>query len=175
MPLEPTVLERERGNERGLTREELRDLQAKSRQSGFFGLQTPEEYGGMALGAVMTALIEVELGRSFVPFRFGGEADNILYAANDEQKQRYLVPTIEGERISCFAITEPGAGSDARNIRTSAVRDGDEWVINGEKTFITYGDIADFVMVFAVTDPERHREGRAEGSVTCFLVDRELG
>jgi acyl-CoA dehydrogenase len=171
MPLESTVLERERRNERGLTREELRGLRAKAKESGFFGVQTPEEYGGMALGAVMTALVEVELGRSFVPFSFGGDADNILYSANDEQQQRYLLPTINGDKISCFAITEPGAGSDARNIRTSAVRDGDEWVINGEKTFITFGDIADFVMVFAVTDKEKG----ANGGVTCFLVDREAG
>ena len=171
MPLEPTVLERERRNERGLTLAELRELQGKAKQSGFFGLQTPEKYGGMALGAVMSALIEVELGRSFVPFRFGGEADNILYSANDEQQDRYLLPTISGDKISCFAITEPGAGSDARNIRTAAVRDGDEWVINGEKTFITFGDVADFVMVFAVTDKEKG----ANGGVTCFLVDREAG
>src|SRR3954451_8181981 len=114
MPLEPTVLERERNNERGITREELHALQGKAKQAGFFGVQTPEEYGGMGLGALMNALIEVELGRSFVPFKFGGEADNILYSANEEQQQRYLLPTISGERISCFAITEPGAGSDAR-------------------------------------------------------------
>ena len=171
MPLESTVLERERRNERGLTREELRALRAKAEESGFYGVQTPEEYGGMALGAVMTALVEAELGRSFVPFSFGGDADNILYSANDEQRERYLLPTINGDKISCFAITEPGAGSDARNIRTSAVRDGDEWVINGEKTFITFGDIADFVMVFAVTDKEKG----ANGGVTCFLVDREAG
>jgi alkylation response protein AidB-like acyl-CoA dehydrogenase len=171
MPLESTVLERERRGERGLRREELRELRDKAKQSGFFGVQTPEEYGGMALGAVMTALIEVELGRSFVPFSFGGDADNILYSANDEQKQRYLLPTIAGDKISCFAITEPGAGSDARNIRTAAVRDGDEWVINGEKTFITWGDVADFVMVFAVTDKEKG----ADGGVTCFVVDREAG
>jgi acyl-CoA dehydrogenase len=175
MPLESTVLERERRHERGLTREELRALRAKAKESGFFGVQTPEEYGGMALGAVMTALVEAELGRSFVPFSFGGDADNILYSANDEQQERYLLPTINGDKISCFAITEPGAGSDARNIRTSAVRDGDEWVINGEKTFITFGDIADFVMVFAVTDPEKHRKGASGESVTCFLVDREAG
>jgi alkylation response protein AidB-like acyl-CoA dehydrogenase len=106
-----------------------------------------------------------------VPFSFGGDADNILYSANEEQQERYLLPTINGDKISCFAITEPGAGSDARNIRTSAVRDGDEWVINGEKTFITFGDIADFVMVFAVTDKEKG----AHGGVTCFLVDREAG
>jgi acyl-CoA dehydrogenase len=171
MPLEPQVLERERGGERGFTLEELRALQDKARQSGFFGVLTPEEYGGMGLSSVMAALIEIELGRTFVQFKFGGDADNILFHANDEQKKRYLEPTISGERHSCFAITEPGAGSDARNIRTSAVRDGDEWVINGEKTFITGGDIADFTMVFAVTDKEKG----ADGGVTCFLVDREAG
>ena len=171
MPLEQPVLERERRNERGLTLDELRALQDKAKESGFFGIQTPEEHGGMGLGALANALIEIELGRSFVPFRFGGEADNILFHANDEQQAAYLLPTISGEKISCFAITEPGAGSDARNIRTTAVRDGDEWVINGEKTFITGGDIADFCMVFAVTDKERG----ADGGVTCFLVDREAG
>jgi len=171
MPLESTVLERERRHERGLRAEELKELQDKARSAGFFGVQTPEEYGGMGLGAVMMALIEIELGRSFVQFRFGGDADNILYEANDEQKSSYLLPTISGERKSCFAITEPGAGSDARSIRTSAVREGDEWVINGEKTFITGGNEADFCMVFAVTD----REKGANGGVTCFLVDRDRG
>jgi acyl-CoA dehydrogenase len=171
MPLEPQVLERERSGERGFSLEELRELQEKAKQSGFFGVLTPEEYGGMGLSSLMAALIEIELGRTFVQFKFGGDADNILFHANDEQKKRYLEPTISGERYSCFAITEPGAGSDARNIRTSAVRDGDEWVINGEKTFITGGDIADFTMVFAVTDKEKG----ADGGVTCFLVDREAG
>ena len=170
-PLEATVLERERRNERGLTLEELRALQDKAKQSGFFGVLTPEEYGGMGLSPLVAALIEIELGRSFVQFKFGGDADNILFEANDEQKKEYLEPTIAGDRYSCFAITEPGAGSDARNIRTSAVRDGDEWVINGEKTFITGGDIADFTMVFAVTDKEKG----ANGGVTCFLVDRDRG
>ena len=168
MPLEPQVLEHERNGERGFSLEELRELQEKAKQSGFFGVLTPEEYGGMGLGSLMAALIEIELGRTFVQFKFGGDADNILFHANDEQKKRYLEPTISGERYSCFAITEPGAGSDARNIRTSAVRDGDEWVINGEKTFITGGD---FTMVFAVTDKEKG----ADGGVTCFLVDREAG
>jgi alkylation response protein AidB-like acyl-CoA dehydrogenase len=171
MPLEPDVLARERSGEFGLPREELERLQDKAKQSGFFGVHTPEEYGGMGLGAVMSALVEVELGRSFVQFKFAGDADNILYFANDEQKKRYLEPTISGERKSCFAITEPGAGSDARAIRTRAVRDGDEWVIDGEKTFITGGNEADFCMVFAVTDPEKG----ANGGVTCFLVDRDQG
>ncbi len=171
MPLEPEVLQRERRNERGLTSEELTALQDKAKASGFFGVHTPQEHGGMGLGAVMTALVEVELGRSFVPFRFAGDADNILFDANDEQKRAYLEPTINGTRHSCFAITEPGAGSDARNIRTTARREGDEWVVNGEKTFITGGNEADFAMVFAVTDPQKG----ADGGVTCFLVDRDMG
>ncbi|HEY7484212.1 MAG TPA: acyl-CoA dehydrogenase family protein [Streptosporangiaceae bacterium] len=168
MPLEPEVLRNERQGRPGLEPDQLRELQVKARKIGFWGLNTPEEYGGMNLGAVMTAILTMETGRTFAPFRFGGSADNILYAGNEEQKRRYLVPTIEGERRSCFAITEPGAGSDARNIKTSARLDGAEWVINGEKTFITGGNEADFVMVFAVTDKEN-------GGVTCFLVDRDMG
>ncbi len=171
MPMEPDVLRRERAGEPGLTHAELRELQGKAREAGFWGVQTPEEYGGMGLSAVMTALLEAELGRSFVPFSFGGAADNILFHGNDEQKQRYLLPTIEGDRLSCFAITEPGAGSDARNIRTQAVKDGSDWVITGEKTFITGGNEADFTMVFAVTDKEKG----ANGGVTCFLADRDMG
>jgi len=171
MPLEPEVLRRERRGEPGLTREEQRELRGKAKDAGFWGVLTPQEYGGMGLPAMMAALIEAELGRSFVPFRFGGYADNILFHANEEQKQRYLLPTIAGERISCFAITEPGAGSDAKNIRTTAYKDGTDWVINGEKTFITGGNEADFTMVFAVTDKEKG----AAGGVTCFLADRDMG
>src|SRR6202012_3308944 len=122
----------------------LRDLQAKARRSGFWGVNTPEEYGGMDLGAVMSAILMMECGRTFVPFSFGGYADNILYAANDEQKQRYLIPTIEA----------------------SARPDGGDYVINGEKTFITNGNEADFVMVFAVVP---------DVGITCFLVDRDMG
>ncbi|GAB3134974.1 acyl-CoA dehydrogenase family protein [Amycolatopsis sp. NPDC004378] len=171
IPLEQEVLRRERAHQPGLTGEELKDLQLKAKESGFWGVLTPEEYGGMGLSAVMAALLEAELGRTFVPFRFGGSADNILFHANEEQKQTYLLPTISGERKSCFAITEPGAGSDAKAIRTTARKDGTDWIINGEKTFITGGNEADFTMVFAITDPEKG----ANGGVTCFLVDREAG
>ncbi|HEX3790894.1 MAG TPA: acyl-CoA dehydrogenase family protein [Pseudonocardiaceae bacterium] len=171
IPLEADVLRRERAGQPGLSHDELRGLQNKAKEAGFWGVQTPAEYGGMGLSGVMTALLEAELGKTFVPFRFGGNADNILYHGNDEQKQRYLLPTIAGDRNSCFAITEPGAGSDARAIRTSAQKDGADWVINGEKTFITGGNEADFTMVFAVTDKEKG----ANGGVTCFLVDRDMG
>ncbi len=171
MPLEPDVLRNERAGLPALEPGQLAQLQAKAKSAGFWGINTPEEYGGIALGPIMSAIVAMECGRSFVPFRFGGSADNILYSGTEEQKREYLLPTINGERNSCFAITEPGAGSDARNIRARAVRDGDDWVINGEKTFITNGNEADYVMVFAVTDPDLG----ANGGVTCFLVDRDMG
>lgn len=170
-PLEEDALRNERSGLPGVEPETIRALQRKARTAGFWGVQTPEEYGGMALSAVMAALIEMELGRSFLRFRFGGSADNILYGCNAEQRERYLLPTIEGDRVSCFALTEPGAGSDATAIRASARPDGDDWIINGEKTFITQGNEADFAMVFAVTDKARG----ADGGITCFLVDRDMG
>jgi len=172
MPLEQEVLRRERAHEPGLRLDELRELQAKARAFGFWGLATPEAYGGMDLRAVMQSLIWTEIGRSWVPFRFGGEADNILFIANEEQKAEFLLPTIEGERISCFAITEPGAGSDAANIRMTARRDGDDWILDGEKTFITNGNDADFAIVVAVSDSDQ--DVRSGGS-TAFLVDRSMG
>jgi acyl-CoA dehydrogenase len=171
MPLEGDVLRNEREGRRGLEPEQLSALQTKARDLGFWGINTPEEYGGANLGSLATCLTLIELGRTFVPFSFGGSADNILYACNDEQKHRYLLPTIEGTRRSCFALTEPGAGSDAGNIRMTAVKDGHEWVLNGEKIFITNGNEADFTMVFAVTD----KEAGPHGGITCFLVDREMG
>lgn len=171
MPLENEVLQRERRGEKGITRAELRDLQARARRFGFWGIGTPAEHGGADLPPVTQSLIWTEVGRTYVPFLFGGEADNILFRANAEQQAEYLTPTIEGERISCFAITEPEAGSDATAIRMRAVRDGDDWILNGEKTFITGGVEADFSIVVAVTDPDLgHRGGH-----TAFLVDRSMG
>jgi acyl-CoA dehydrogenase len=172
MPLEQEALRRERNHQPGLERSELVELRQKAKKFGFWGLSTPEEYGGMALPAVMQSLLWTELGRTFVQFTFGGEADNILYYANEDQKREFLIPTIEGDRISCFAITEPGAGSDAANIKLSARKDGDDWILNGEKTFITNGNDADFVIVVAVTDREKGVRG---GGTTAFLVDRSMG
>jgi acyl-CoA dehydrogenase len=172
LPLETEALRRERAHQPGLEPGELHELQQKAKKFGFWGLSTPQEYGGMDLPAVLQSLVWTEVGRTFVQFRFGGEADNILYHGNDEQKREYLIPTIEGDRISCFAITEPGAGSDAANIKLRARRDGDDWVLNGEKTFITNGNDADFAMVVAVTDPSRRAN---DGGATAFLVDRSMG
>jgi len=171
LPLEPEVLRRERAGQVGFEPGVYRDLRLKAKSFGFWGLSTPESYGGMDLPAVTQALITSELGRTFIPFAFGGEADNILYNCDERQAQEYLLPTISGERKSCFAITEPGAGSDTRAITTTATRDGDEWVIRGEKVFITGGNDADFAIVIAVTDKEKG----SNGGFTAFLVDRDMG
>jgi len=152
--------------------ETTKRLRLKAKELGLWGLDTPEEYGGLNLGTVMMALISVEVSHSLVPFRFGGSADNILFAGNEEQKKEYLIPTINGDRKSCFAITEPTAGSDATNIRMSAIRDpSGDWILNGEKIFITGGNEADFVIVFAVTDKDKGYRG----GITAFLVDRAMG
>ena len=171
MPLEPEVLRRERRGESALTHEELRALQQKAKEFGFWGLGTPAEYGDAELPAVTQSLVWTEVGRTFVPFAFGGETDVILYKADERQQQTYLLPAIEGTRASCFAVTEPDAGSDLTAIRMRARRDGDDWILHGEKTFITRGQEADFAIVIAVTDPEKGYRG----GFTAFIVDRDMG
>ena len=152
MVLEPEVLRRERDHRPALERSAVVELQQKAKSFGFWGLSTPEADGGMNLPAVMQALIAAELGRTFVPFSFGGEADNILYFCNTDQRKEYLEPTISGERRSCFAITEPGAGSDLASLRTSALLDGDEYVVNGQKVWTSYADKADWIFCLVRTD-----------------------
>ncbi|WP_010530144.1 acyl-CoA dehydrogenase family protein [Lentibacillus jeotgali] len=174
IPLENEVLRNEREGKPSLSAAKQEELQRKAKESGFWGINTPSEYGGADLGQMMQAIVSMEVAKTFVPFTFGGSADNILYYGNERQKEEYLIPTINGEKKSCFAMTEPDAGSDTRNIKTTAVKDGNEWVINGEKTFITGGNEANFVMVIAITDKERHQQTGREG-VTCFIVDRDMG
>jgi acyl-CoA dehydrogenase len=170
-PLLAEVQKAEIRGERFPDRSTTRGLQQKAKTAGLWGLLTPEAYGGADLGLLMTALINMETARSLVSFNYGGSADNILYAGTDEQKQKYLIPTINGERRSCFALSEPGTGSDATNIQTRATQNGGDWVINGQKTWISGAHDADFAIVFAVTDPEK----RANGGITAFLVDRDMG
>ena len=171
MPLEAQIQRAELEGRHIPDHSTLRQLQASARKAGLWGLLTPEEYGGANLGLLMTALITMETARALVPFTYGGSADNILYQCTPAQRERYLLPTIEGERQSCFALTEPDTGSDATNITMPAVREGDEWVLNGQKVFITNGCEADFAIVFAVTD----RSKGYRGGVTAFLVDRAMG
>jgi acyl-CoA dehydrogenase len=168
-PYERILLEREVMGEPGnLSGEEARGLQEKARGSGLWGIDTPDEYGGADLDWVTQAIVNIELGRTFIPFRFGGSAPAVLYLGTDGQKERYLLPTINGERIYSFMLSEPGVGSDAMAVRTSARRSGAGWLINGEKTWITRGRYADYGLVFCRTPNDG-------SGLTAFLVDREMG
>ncbi|WP_413797106.1 acyl-CoA dehydrogenase family protein [Streptomyces iranensis] len=171
LPLEQELLRRQRLDSGGVTRDEIRELQLMARAFGFWGPSTPVEYGGMGLSCVDQALLHMELGKTLVRFHLGGEADNILYDCDARQRERYLLPTIEGELVTCFAATEPDAGSDLTALRTTARRVGDDWVVEGEKTFITHGTDADLAIVIARTDPDAdHRK-----AFTAFLIERGMG
>ncbi|MFA1821470.1 acyl-CoA dehydrogenase family protein [Virgibacillus oceani] len=175
IPLENEVLRNEIEGKPSLPVEKQEELTRKAKESGFWGINTPAAYGGADLGQMMQAIITMEVSKTFVPFKFGGTADNILYYANEEQTEKYLIPTINGDKKSCFAMTEPGAGSDTQNIKMTAVRDGDDWILNGEKTFITGGNEAEFVMVIAITDKKLHKKTNGREGVTCFIADRDMG
>ncbi|VWB09723.1 acyl-CoA dehydrogenase [Burkholderia lata] len=153
---------------------ELADsIRRKSLELGFYAFNMPESAGGPGLDYVTQALVERELGRtSWALHVFVARPSKILMACKGDQIERYLKPAVRGERIDCFALTEPGAGSDAMGIRTRAVRDGDDYVINGSKHFISHADTADFVILFAVTGEEEVR-GQKRKRVTCFLIDKD--
>ena len=147
-------------------------LEEKARALGLSGYDVPVEYGGQGLGLLAKAVVWSELGRTIaLPPRgveiFGPVISPLLYLMNDEQKARYLEPTLRGALRWCFAQTEPEAGGDPARIRTSAVRDGDHYVINGHKRFITGGGNADYAQVIAVTD----RAKAAHGGISTFVVD----
>ena len=132
-------------------------LTARCKELGLWQIDVPEEFGGQGLGTLGRSIVWQELGRTVaLPTRvvriLGPEIRAPLYALKGEMRERYLMPTARGERESCFAQTEPDAGSDPGAMRTTAVRDGDHYVINGTKRFITGADIADFVILMAATD-----------------------
>lgn len=173
MPFETVLIRREiegAGASPALTDDELAGVQEKARALGLWGIDLPEEFGGAALDPVTLAIIHEELGRTFIDFEFGGSVLPALYSCNETQKERYLLPTIEGKRVAAIAISEPGGGSDPRAMRTTAVPLGNDWIINGEKTWISRGDVADFAILFARTPTEADRH-----AITCFLADRDLG
>jgi alkylation response protein AidB-like acyl-CoA dehydrogenase len=150
-------------------------LVAHVKQMGFYGLGIPPEYGGPSIDIMTRTLMAIEMSQHraglYAPCYdvFGGAGLAQLYEANEDQKQRYLYPTLRGEKTGFFGLTEPSGGSDpARAIQTRAVKDGDDWVVNGGKIFISGADRADFGIVFARTDPAKGREG-----ITCFLVDTD--
>ena len=140
------------------------EIRRKVLALGFYAPNIPTEYGGGGLDHTTLTLLERELGRASMALGvFWGRPSNILCAANDEQKQRYLLPAVRGEKMDALAMTEPGAGSDMRGMKCSARRVGGDWLLNGTKHFISHADIADFLIVFVATGP---------GRITAFLVDR---
>lgn len=150
----------------------FRDLQRKAIAAGYYALNMPEEHGGGGLNARERAVAEIEFGR--VSRALGiicNRPAPILKACRGDQVETYLKPTIRGERWECFALTEPGAGSDARAITTRAVRDGGDWVVNGTKQFITMAMRADFIILFAVTGVDETPKG-PQKRITAFLVDK---
>ena len=150
-------------------------LVAKVKEMGLYGLDIPSEYGGPDLDMVTRTLIAIELSQHraglYTPCYgvFGGAGLAQLYEATDEQKDNYLYPTLRGEKSGFSGLTEHSGGSDpARAIQTKAVKEGDDWIINGGKIFISGADKADYGLVFARTSPDRGR-----GGVTCFIVDTD--
>ena len=150
-----------------------RELVPKLAALGLMGIQFPEQYGGAGMSAIEYCLCIEELARVDPAVSLSVAAHNGLCAAqifmfgNEAQKERYLVPLAQGEQIGAWGLTEPGAGSDAAATRTTAVRDGDAWVLNGSKTFITHGSVGDVMVVMAVTNRARGPKG-----ISAFIVER---
>ncbi len=140
---------------------------------GMLGAPIPEEYGGSGTDYLSYALLCEEMERADTAFRVlltvhvGLNSLTLLQWGSEEQKQRFLVPQARGEKLAGFALTEPNVGSDAGNLEATAVRDGDHYVLNGEKMWISLADVADHFLVFASTDRSRKHKG-----ISCFVVER---
>jgi len=151
-----------------------RQIKQKTLDLGFYACNFPEDVGGAGLSHVDFALVERELGRgSMALTHFFGRPQNILMACEGEQRERYLLPAVRGDRMDALAMTEPGAGSDVRSMSCSARREGGDWVLNGTKHFISGADHADFVIVFVATGEDQTPRGPKK-RITTFLVDRGM-
>ena len=151
-----------------------RELFGKLAELGLMGVCWPEEYGGAGLGTLEWALVMEELARVDAGVALSLAAHHSLCRGppeprrrRTEQKTRFLAPLARGEKVGCWGLTEPGSGSDAGGMRTTAVRDGDHWVLNGSKCFITNGGVADTAIVMAVTDRSRGKKG-----ISAFVLER---
>jgi glutaryl-CoA dehydrogenase (non-decarboxylating) len=142
---------------------------------GILGLVIPEEYGGAGLDFVAEALAceEIERGeaafRTLISVHVGLNSLALLRYATEEQKQRWLVPQARGEKLACFGLTEPGAGSDVAAMRSTARREGDVYILNGQKNWISYASVADHALVFAKTDPAGSHKG-----ISAFLLEKGM-
>lgn len=167
LPLEPLY-----ANEADIPDDVRASLQAKAKELGFWGYDLPEDVGGGGVGYFGMCLVMEELARCNVPsFRapsvFTPYLGSVLFSCTPEQKGKYLYPVVSGDKRTCFALTEANGGSDPSQMRTTAVREGDSYRINGNKIFITGADKADFVQLFARTG-----DTAGGGGVSCFLIDR---
>ncbi len=153
-------------------KEVAEEIKRKTIELGFYACNFPQEVGGAGLSHVEFALVERELGRGSMALNhFFGRPQNILMACQGDQKERYLLPAVRGERMDALAMTEPDAGSDVRGMKCSAVRQGGDWVLNGSKHFISGADHADFFIVFVATGVDDTPHGPKK-RITSFLVDR---
>ena len=152
-----------------------REVFAKMGALGFLGAPIPERYGGLGMDYVSFALLCEELERADTAFRViqsvhvGLNSLTLLQWGTEDQRQRFLVPQARGEKLATFGLTEPGVGTDAGNLQTTARRDGDEYVLNGHKIWISLADIADHVLVFATVDKAKRHKG-----ITAFVVERGM-
>jgi acyl-CoA dehydrogenase len=157
----------------GELRKELQvELKAKALAAGLYAANMPTEVGGVGLDTVTWVLYEKELGWTSYILHYAcvGRPSNILLACEGEQRERYLLPAVRGERVECLAMTEPAAGSDLRGMKATAVEKGGDFIINGTKHFISHVDHADFVILFAASGEEDSSRGKRK-LITAFLID----
>ncbi len=148
------------------------EIKRKTIDLGFYACNFPQSVGCAGLSHMEFALVERELGRGSMALNhFFGRPQNILMACEGEQVERYLMPAVRGERMDALAMTEPGAGSDIRGMKCTGRREGDDWVINGTKHFISGAEHADFLIVFVATGEDETPKGPKK-RITAFLVDR---
>lgn len=171
MPLEPTILAREAsGGSYSLTPEELAPLHETCREMGLWGLDVPEDLGGANLPAAALVGVQEELARTATPFIIPPDSPNLqmmLAVADDYQRGAFLAPYADGRMQSCMAISEPGAGGDPGAMLTRAVQDGEDWVINGRKIWVSRVPSSDFIILMARTSP-----GKGASGVSAFIVER---
>ena len=150
------------------------EIKRKTLELGFYACNFPQEVGGAGLNHLDFALVERELGRGSMALNhFFGRPQNILMACNAEQRERYLLPAVRGDSMDALALTEPEARSDVRGMKSTAVKTGGDWVVNGTKHFISGADHADFVIVFIATGVDETPRGPKK-RLTAFLVDRGI-
>ncbi len=151
-----------------------REIEAKSKELGLFAANLPERIGGGGLNYTQMSVIEREFGRtSHALHSWIARPTELLLACEGDQVERYLMPCVTGEKRELFGLTEPGAGSDAMGMQSRARKDGDDWILDGMKHFISAPTMADFAIVFATTGMDETKRGPRK-RVTAFLVDRDM-